>query len=461
MEVLLETTTPYVKDMTDGPLMKQLILFSLPLVAANLMQSIYAAADLAIVGNLVGAGGLSAVGIGTILYNLLLMISTGLSFGGQILLAQQVGAKAYHALGDTIGTMLTLTLLSGIGVSVLGAAATPGLLSLLNPPQEVLPQVRLYYLVCCGGLLFAYGNNCIYGVLRGLGNAKLPAVLIGGTAALNILLDLILIGWAQLGTLGAAIALVTAQAAGLLAGCLCLTLGRQGAFRQLLRENLRLSLDAVKPILKISLPLILFGFVMSASSMFVNSNVNEYGIAASAVDSISEKLKSLVSAVTTGIYTGGGEIVAQCFGAGKGERIQQAVRKTVLLGVIVWCGSAVVMVPFMGRIFLIFTSDQAVAAMAPRFAWIAMVQYLGLALGTGAFALFEGVGNTTLEMIGGITENLVVKILLGLLFSQFWGVYGYWLGCSLASFTMPVMGGAYARFGRWRERMHRFAQGAR
>jgi Na+-driven multidrug efflux pump len=205
-------------------------------------------------------------------------------------------------------------------------------------------------------------------------------------------------------------------------------------------------------IMRLSLPIIIFGFLMSVSNIFINSNVNAYGVAASAVDGIGNKLNMIANAITMGIYTGGAAIVGQCFGAGKHKRIGRVFKLTEGLSLIIWLITAAVMLIFARQIFRAFTADGDVLAMAQNYMWIAVLFYLGMSLATGPFALFEGVGNTNLEMWAGILENLGIKIGLSALFSRFFGLYGYWLGAALSSFTTPVVGFIYYFSRRWEKR---------
>lgn len=428
---------PLITNLTEGPLPKQLILFSLPVIAGNLTQSAYEIVDLAIVGNTVGPNGLSVLGIGTILYNWLLLAGIGLAFGGEIYLAQQVGARNFKAVSAAVYTMLTLTLIAAAFFTASGFGISNALLRMLNTPQEIYSQVRTYFLICCSGLLFSYVNLCIYGIFRGLGNTKLPAVLIGLTAAVNISFHMIFIRGLRFGTSASAVILTVSQGFGLAAAIFYLL--RHRSLLPFNRRNFRLRKNIVIPILKISIPLVLFGFVMFLSSAFVNSNINKYGVFTSAVDSISGKLQALIEAVTTGIYIGGAKIIAQCFGAGMKKRIREAYRTTILSGLIVWVIITVFLSVCSPKLFSLFTSDPEVLVILKRFIRIAILNYLGICVSTGAFALFEGLGNTKLEMLSGCVENLVVKVILGIIFSHIWGVYGFWLGCAAASFTMPVI----------------------
>ncbi len=441
-----------INDMTEGPLFKQLTLFSLPIILGNILQACYTITDMAVVGNFIGSDGLSAVGIGGVLQNLLLTVGMSLGFGGQILLSQQVGAGDHQRIKNTIGTFMTIALIGALALGSAGAALTKWLLGLLNTPEAVYGQTHSYYLVCCSGIVFIYGYNCICSIIRGLGESRLPTVFIAIAAVINIGLDLLFIGVFGMDVEGAALATVISQGTSFLVSLIYLFHRRESFGFDFKPKSFIPRAKNAAAIIRLSLPLMIFGFLMSVSTMFINSNVNAYGVAASAVDGIGSKLNMIANAITMGLYTGGGAIVGQCFGAGKTDRIKRVFLLTVGLSLAIWLITAAVMLIFARQIFGAFTSDSEVIGMARNYMWIAVLFYLGLTLSTGPFALFEGVGNTQLEMWAGIAENLVIKIALSTLLSGVIGLYGYWLGCSIAAFTTPLVGFTYFFSGRWAKR---------
>ena len=353
-----------INNMTEGPLLKQLVLFSIPILLGNILQACYTLIDMVIAGNLIGPDGLSAIGIGGVLQNLLLMVAMGLGFGGQILLSQQVGAKANEGIKKTIGTFMTITGISAVFIGVLGVALTNFLLDLLNTPPDVYAQTRSYYLICCAGIIFIYGYNCVCAILRGLGESKLPTVFIAIASILNIVLDYVFIAVMGMNVEGAALATVIGQGVAFIASLIYLLGHKEALGFDFKRSSFIPDGKTIAIILKLSLPIVIYGFLMSVSGMFVNSNVNVYGIAASAVDGIGNKLLMISNALTMGLYTGAGAIVGQCFGAGKMDRIRKTFFLTIGLSLIIWLLLALALNAFPVQVFRIFTSDPEVLAMA-------------------------------------------------------------------------------------------------
>jgi len=453
----MKEKTSIINNMTEGPLFRQLVLFSLPILAGNILQACYTLIDMVIAGNFVGSDGLSAIGIGGVLHHMLLMAAMGLGFGGQILLSQQVGAKASEGIRKTIGTFMTLSLVFAVLTGIIGVILTEWLLHILNTPQAVYQQTRSYYLIGCGGIVFIYGYNCVCAILRGLGESKLPTVFVAIASVLNIALDIAFIVGLGMNIEGAALATVISQGVSFLVSLVYLTNHREAFGFDFRLNSFRPDWQTIRVIMKLAFPMIIYGFLMSISSMFVNSNVNVYGVAASAVDGIGNKLTMVSGALIMGLYTGAGAIVGQCFGSGNTERIRKTFFLTIGLSLIIWVLLALMLNLFPVAVFRIFTEDPEVLGLAKEYLFIATFMYLGMSLSTGPFALFEGVGNTTLEMVAGIIENMVLKIAFGIFFSRMFGLYGYWIGCAAAVFVTPIIGYIYFSSNRWTKRKVDFA----
>ena len=440
-----------IRDMTKGPLFRQLVAYSVPIIVGNILQSLYNVVDMLIVGNYVGAGGLAAAGIGGLMQMIVMMTGMALSFGGQILLSQQVGAGEKENIRRTIGTLLSITLLSAVVLGIAGLLLTDWMMKILNTPPAVWEDTRRYYRICCYGIIFVYGYNGLGSILRGLGEARLPTVFVAIASVLNIILDYVLVARTSMGVAGAALATVIAQGVSFLFSLIYLILHRDSFGFDFKLASFRIGKRTLMAILKISAPMMGFTLVMSLSTMFINSNINVYGVAASAVDSIGNKMFMVCNCVVMGVYSGGAAIIGQCFGAQLPERIKKAFLMTLWLSLLCWAVVAVFLVAFPRQIFGFFTDDGDVLGMAKTFMWIEALMFLGMALAGGPFALFEGLGRTDLEMWAGILENLVVKVLVSVAIAKVMGVYGYWLGMAVAGFTTPVCGFLWYWSGRWKK----------
>ena len=199
------------KDMTRGPVLRQLAVFAGPVALANALQAVYSMVDMVVVGQFVGPAGLSAVGIGGQLQFVFLAFGMGFSVGAQVLLSQQVGAKD-RDLQPTIGTLMTMELITALLLTVLGIVLCPQLLHLMNTPEAALKDAWGYTVICCCGMIFIYGYNAVCGILRGMGESKLPMIFIAVASLVNLVLDLVFVAGLKMSAPGAALATVIAQA---------------------------------------------------------------------------------------------------------------------------------------------------------------------------------------------------------------------------------------------------------
>ena len=199
------------QSLLTGSVPKQLIAFSLPFLAANVLQSVYAVVDMIIVGQFVGSAGLSGVSVGSQIASLFTSTGMGLSMGGQMMLAQYKGAGDEGAQKESIGTMLTFMLLLGLALSIPCVVLAKPLLNLLNTPGESYRDAFWYFLISALGIVFIFGYNSVCAGLRGLGDSKRPMYFVGISTVLNIALDLLLVGPMKLGAAGAAAATILAQ----------------------------------------------------------------------------------------------------------------------------------------------------------------------------------------------------------------------------------------------------------
>ena len=160
------------RDMTQGSVTKHLIRFSLPFLAANLLQAFYNLADMLIVGIYGGAVGTSAVGTGGLITILVINLISGLAVGGTVMIAQFIGARRQDDVKKTIGTMFTLYAIAAVVLTVVMLIFNKYILVALNTPKESFDEALAYLNICMGGTIFMFGYNAVSAVLRGLGDSR-------------------------------------------------------------------------------------------------------------------------------------------------------------------------------------------------------------------------------------------------------------------------------------------------
>lgn len=445
-----------INDMTEGPLTRQLILFSLPIMGANLLQALYTLVDLWTVGKFANSAAISAVAISSQLVILMHAIGIGLGNGGQVLISQQVGAKEYKRLNSTIGTLLTFCMLASIAAAAVGAVGVHLWMDLLNTPEEAWSGAVNYLLICCIGTPFMCANGTLCAVLRGVGESKQPMYILLAAALTNCVLDMVFVAGFGWGAEGAAWATTIAQFVGAVYSLIVVYRRREQLGFDFKPASFKMDGPTLKAILKLGTPLVVMTASINASMMVITSFVNAYGVAASAISGIGTKLNSMVSVVTSGMNTGVSSMVGQNFAAGKMDRVRKATRVGLLVCIGFFVVVGVIVTIFPEQIIGLFTqpTETEVLAYAQSYMRTAFWLYLAFCLMSPVLGHINGVGFTTLNLVIAVMDGVVGRIGLSVLlgYSLGWGVEGFWWGNSLAAYISVVMGLGYYFFGHWEKR---------
>lgn len=453
---MAKTNRSPINDLTEGPLAKQLILFSLPIMGGNLLQALYTLVDLWAVGNFASSAAISAVAISSQIVFLIHAIGIGLSNGGQVLISQQVGAKDLSRLNTTIGTLLSFNILSSAAVGIIGAVGVNLWMSLLHTPPEAWGGAVNYLLICCLGTPFMCACGTLCCILRGVGDSKRPMYILAVSAVSNMVMDVWFVAGLGWGAAGAAWATTIAQALGTAYALVCVYRSREQLGFDFKPASFRIDPATLKVILKLGAPLVIMSGSITLSMMVVTSFVNEYGVAASAITGIGAKINGLVNVVTSAMQTAVSSVVAQNFAAGKLDRIRSANRisNLVCLGFFVIVGAVTLLFP--EQIIGIFTrpDEVEVLALARPYMGAAFWLYLSFCAMTTSLGHINGVGFTTLNLVIAILDGVVGRIGLSILLGHVlgWGVEGFWWGNALAAYISVIMGLGYYFFGHWEKR---------
>ncbi len=440
------------RDMTTGALLPKMIAFTVPFILANLLQTLYTIADMAIVGHFGGTDALAAVSISGQVTILLTLIGTSITNGGQVYIAQLLGQGRKEDMNAAVGTFFSFTGLAGVLVAVVGVCLTPIILGWVNTPAEAMSSGVEYLAVCSGGMIFVFGYNAVCAILRGLGDSTSPTVFVAISAGINIVLDLVLVAGLQWGALGAAIATVISQMIAFLVSLAHLYRHREEAGFDFALRSFRMNRRDLGVLTKLGLPMVLMQMAINISMLYVSSYINHFGVAAASVSGIGNKMYSVVNIVSSASMAAMATIVGQNVGAGKPERATKALGISIGINLLFFALVAVVCLVWPRGVFGVFTGEEEVLAMAGRYLRIAIWAYLGFALMQPINGLIAGVGNSRLSMVIGILDGVFARIGLSLALGNSLGIWGYFWGYSLAGFVTVILGGVYFLSGRWKHR---------
>ena len=443
-----------IRDLTVGSVPKVLLNFAMPLFLSGLLQMIYNMVDMMVVGKFVGTQGLSAVAIGGEILQLITFVAMGFSNAGQILISRYVGEDRRDKVGKMVGTLFTLLMSLAVMIMIIFLFSYQGIMSWLNTPEDIWEYTRQYSITCVYGIIFIYGYNLVSAVMRGMGDSKHPFIFIAIASVVNVILDLLFVGPLGMGPLGAALATVIGQAVSFLFALVLLYRRREQIYFDFKPRHFHIYKEVIGPLVSLGIPMVIQSAAVTFSMLFVNSYINTYGTVVVAVTGVARKLEMMIGVISQAISSAGGAMVAQALGAGKLKRVPKVVYHALWIVGIPAAVMALITVFRPEWLFGLFSSDEAVLAMAVTYIPIALIQYLGAMLRPANFALINGSGNSRLNLMVALLDGIVCRIgfalLLGVALQM--GIRGFWYGNAMAGLVPFFIGGVYLFSGTWKKR---------
>lgn len=367
------------KNLTEGSVTKTILLFSLPMIAGNLLQQLYNIADTLIVGRFLGSGALAAVGASYTLMTFLTSIFLGLCMGSGAVFSIRYGEKNQEQLEKSIGASFLLIGITAVMVNLAVFLFIDPIMELLQVPQEIYGMMRDYLWVIFLGILATFLYNFFASVLRAVGNSVVPLVFLAACAILNIVLDLWFVLGFQWGVKGAAIATVISQyVSGI--GITIYTYWKMPQFR-VKAKYLHPEFSLVKEIAQFSFLTSLQQSVMNLGILMVQGVVNSFGTVIMAAFAAAVKIDSFAYMPVQDFGNAFSTFVAQNFGAKKEARIREGIKKAVLMAMAFCIVISIGVFVFAKPLMLIFVQPEETAILA------AGVEYLRI---EGAF--YCGIG---------------------------------------------------------------------
>lgn len=309
----------YEMDMCNGPLLPKLVTFAVPLVLSGILQLLFNAADIIVVGRFAGSESLAAVGSTSALINLLVNVFIGLSIGANVLVAQFYGAQKFKELDETVHTAMLLAACSGLFLVVVGVLLADPMLTIMGTPEDVLSLAVLYMKIFFVGMPATLVYNFGSAILRAVGDTKRPLYFLLTAGIVNVILNLIFVIQFSLGVAGVALATVISQciSAMLIVQCLSRT---DAPYRLKVRE-LRIVPYRAVMIAKIGLPAGFQGAIFSISNVLIQSSVNSFGSVAMAGNTAAQNIEGFVYTSMNAVYQTALSFTSQNYGARKFKRM--------------------------------------------------------------------------------------------------------------------------------------------
>ena len=395
--------------MTEGPILGKMIRFTLPVIASGILQLLFNAADVAVVGQFAGEAAMAAVGSCGSLINLIVNLFIGLSVGAGVIAAQDLGAKRYDDVTKLVSTSLTASLIGGVVVMIFGIVMAEPMLILMDTPDDVLaeavPYMRAYFCGMPGCLVYNY----LAAILRSSGDTKRPLYFLSAAGIVNVGLNLLMVLGLGLGAIGVGIATAVSQYVA--AGLTVFYMLRSKGYCHI--TGLGVSRSKLVRMITIGLPAGLQGCMFSLSNVIIQSAINAYPTVTIAGNTAAGNLEGFAYTAMNAVYQGALTFIGQNVGAGKYERIKkigfQCAAMVFVIGLLIGASLAL----FGDKLLLIYASgenrDLIVQAGMDRLEVIAATYFLCGLMEVGCGVL-RGMGKAIQPMIVSLLGSCVFRI---------------------------------------------------
>ncbi|MBQ6563207.1 MAG: MATE family efflux transporter [Clostridia bacterium] len=394
--------------MTSGALLPKILIFSGPLILTGILQLLYNAADVVVVGRFAGATSLAAVGSTGSLINLIINVFMGLSVGTSVMVARYYGAGDVRMVQDTVHTSILVALLSGIVVGIFGFVMAKPILRLMDSPDDVIDLAALYVRIYFVGMPFNLLYNFGAGILRAVGDTKRPLYYLTISGAANVILNLILVIVFHMGVAGVAIATVVSQAISMVLVLLCL-IRTQGIIHLDLKK-LRIRKAPLLGIMQVGLPAGLQGSLFSISNVLIQSSVNSFLSTAMAGNAAASNLEGFVYTAMNSIYQADLTFASQNYGAGKKDRVKSVLWNCLGTVVVIGLGLGLLFMAFDRTLLSIYNQDPAVIDFGVLRMHIILPTYFLCGMMDVMVGQLRGIGYSIMPMIVSLTGACLFRI---------------------------------------------------
>lgn len=432
------------KDLTDGPITRSIILFSIPMILGNILQQLYNVADTFIVGKYLGAKALAAVGSAYTLMIFLTSILLGLCMGSSAVISMRWGEKDEDRLKNSIFISFLMIAVISIVINALSFLFLDQILILLQVPEETYGMMREYLEVILIGISFTFLYNYFASLLRAVGNSSTPLVFLAISAILNVVLDVYFIAELGTGVKGAAVATVISQAFSAF-GILIYVLLKEDVLK-LKRKHMYISRQTAKEILHLSMLTCIQQSVMNFGILMVQGLVNSFGTVVMAAFAVAVKIDSFAYMPVQDFGNAFSVFTAQNFGANKTERIRKGMKDALCICVCFSLVISFVVCLFARPLMGIFIADyeKEILAIGIQYLRIEGAFYIGIGCLFLLYGYYRGIKRPGMSVLLTVI-SLGIRVALAYLLASIptIGYVGIWWAIPIGWFLADAVGFAY------------------
>ena len=399
----------YEINMCEGPILGKVLIFSIPLMLSGILQLLFNAADVIVVGRFAGSQSLAAVGSTSALINLLINVFMGFSVGVNVLVARYYGGRKERDVSETVHTAVTLSLVCGLILVAVGLALTRPLLELMGTPDDVIDKavlyMQIYFIGMPANMLYNFGSA----ILRAVGDTKRPLYYLSAAGVVNVILNLISVIIFHMDVAGVALATIISQI--ISAVCVLRCLMRHESCLKIRLGELKIHKEKLMGIVKVGLPAGMQGAIFSISNVLIQSSINSFGSIAMAGNTAAQNIEGFIYNAMVAVYQANLSFTSQNYGAGKFSRINRIM--FICIGVVSVVGFSIGVLAYGAGTSLlsIYSSDPEVIAYGMTRLQIIGLTYFTCGIMDTMVGSIRGIGYSVLPMLVSLTGACLFRII--------------------------------------------------
>ncbi|WP_297391764.1 MATE family efflux transporter [uncultured Peptoniphilus sp.] len=437
-------------NLTEGSIVEGLIKFAIPLLLTNFLQQLYNTADLMIVGRFAGKNPMAAVGATGPVSNLLIGLFLGLTTGASVVISLYYGSNDREGLKKSVGVSYFLGLISGLFITIFGYLTTPFFLRIMDTPQEILHDATIYMRVFFMGTVPILIYNMGASILRATGDSKRPFNFLCVSAMVNIVLDLILVGWLNMSVLGAGIATLASQVVSAILVTYSL-LKTDGSYK-LRKEEIKLHKYEAKRIFDVGIPTGVQTALLSFTNVIFQAKINYFGANAIAGVAAEGRIDGFLFMSLQAIALAATTFSGQNFGAQKYDRLREGMKVSLLIVFGISAVLSVIAFTLAEPLIAIFNPDPDVVAYGADFLKIISLGIWFFGLSETISGFIRGSGHALAPMIISLLTICILRLVVVYfampIFNSIRVISIIYPVSYFANFLLTAI---YYKFGKWRK----------
>ncbi|MGN0480143.1 MAG: MATE family efflux transporter [Lachnospiraceae bacterium] len=395
-------------DMTTGPIMRNVLLFAIPIVLGNILQQLYTTVDTLVIGNFCDSTPLAAVGTSSQPVEVLLCVFLGIGTGVSILVSQYIGAGEHDKLKDVCKTSIFFVYICGIPIGVLGWILTPQILELMRVPADTMEEAVVYTRIVFAGTLGNIGYNMNAGIMRGMGDSRASLWFLVVSCVANIIFDLLFVAGFGWGVGGAALSTILAM---YLSWAVSIIYIRK-KFPDVGLSWIPRGFDGeeIKNIVAIGIPIGLNNSLYSFGHMVLQTMVNDQGSVFMAGNAVAGRITGLTNIAITALSSAATTFSGQNYGARNYSRLKQGHLKIPVISGLITLGFGLMFISVREPILRLFTKDEMILMYASRYVFVMLLSQWLYAIFNGIICIVNGLGKVKYTTVVNVLMLWAVRV---------------------------------------------------